>query len=133
LLVLEDRNLFGQMLRARLEERPRIIFPAQFPGGEARPGNQVSLVLRWPAFLEARTLLYASLVHDYGPAPLVNFFRHELDGRLGLERTFILGDHWSFYLTAAIRGNLFVPDDDQRVRLRSARESTRALIFQQTA
>jgi hypothetical protein len=129
LLILEDRNLFGQMLRARLEERPRIIFPAQFPGGDPRPGNQVVIAFRWPGFLEPRTVLFASIQHDYGPAPLVNFFRHELDGRLGLERTFFDGH---FYLSGLVRGNFFFPDEDQGVRVRSQREQTRALILQAT-
>lgn len=133
LLVLEDRNLFGEMLRARLEERPRIIFPAQFPDGSPRPGNQISLSIRWPAFLEPRTTLFASIVHDYGPAPLVNFFRHELDGRIGLERGFRIGESYSLHLSATIRGNFFLPDEDQRVRLDSIREATSALILQQSA
>lgn len=130
LLVLEDRNLFGDMLRARLEERPRIIFTEQFPGGEARPGNQIVLGFRWPGFLEARTVLFASIQHDYGPAPIVSFFRHELDGRLGLERTFFDG---RLYLSGAVRGNFFFPDQDQGVRIHSQRESTRALILQATS
>jgi hypothetical protein len=129
LLVLEDRNLFGQMLRARLEERPRIIFPAQFPAGDPRPGNQIVIAFRWPGFLEPRTVLFASIQHDYGPAPLVNFFRHELDGRLGLERTFFDG---RLYLSGLVRGNFFFPDEDQGVRVRSQREQTRALILQAT-
>ncbi len=130
LLVLEDRNLFGAMLRARLEERPRIIFTEQFPGGEARPGNQVVVGFRWPGFLEPRTVLFASIQHDYGPAPIVSFFRHELDGRIGLERTFLDGH---LYLSGAVRGNFFFPDQDQGVRLHSQRESTRALILQATS
>jgi outer membrane translocation and assembly module TamA len=130
LLVLEDRNLFGQMLRARLEERPRIIFTEQFPGGSAQPGNQVVLGFRWPGFLEARTVLFASIQHDYGPAPIVNFFRHELDGRLGLERTFLDGH---LYLSGLVRGNFFFPDQDQGVRIDSQRERTQALILQATS
>jgi outer membrane translocation and assembly module TamA len=130
LLVLEDRNLFGQMLRARVEERPRIIFTEQFPGGEPRPGNQIVVGYRWPGFLEPRTVLFASLQHDYGPAPIVNFFRHELDGRLGLERTFFDGH---LYLSGLVRGNFFFPDQDQGVRVHSRREATQALILQATA
>jgi len=130
LLVLEDRNLFGQMLRARLEERPRIIFTEQFPGGDPHPGNQVVLSFRWPGFLEPRTVLFASIQHDYGPAPIVNFFRHELDGRLGLERTFLDGH---FYLSGLVRGNFFFPDQDQGVRQDSQRERTQALILQATS
>ncbi len=134
LLALEWRNLFGDMLRLRIEERPRIIFPVAFPGVETpdgqgpRPGNRILLTIRWPAFLEPRTSLFAALTHDYGPAPLFGFFRHELDARLGLERTFFDG---RLYLSAAVRGNLYLPDGVQNVRVLSARESTRALILEQ--
>lgn len=133
LFVLEDRNLFGQMLRARFEGRPRIIFPNQFPGGTARPGIQLVTTYRWPGFLEPRTSLIASVSYDYGPAPLVQFFRHELDGRLGLERTFFLDERNNLYLAGWVRGNLFFPEDDQGVRINSARESTGVLILQATS
>jgi outer membrane protein assembly factor BamA len=63
----------------------------------------------------------------------VNFFRHELDGRIGLERSFRIGADYSLHLSAAVRGNLFFPDDDQRVRVDSVREATSALILQQSA
>jgi hypothetical protein len=133
LLVLEDRNLFRQMLRARFEGRPRIIFPEQFPGGDPRPGIQLVTTYRWPGFLEPRTSLIASIAYDYGPAPLVAFFRHELDGRLGLERTFFLDERNNLYLAGWVRGNLFFPEDDQEVRVNSARESTGVLILQATS
>lgn len=133
----EHRNVFDDMLRVRLEERPRLICPNQFPGCDLSGieqrvpfGNQVSLDVRWPAFLEPRTTLVGGVTHDYGPAPFLNFFRHELDGRLALERSFFGG---RLYLSGGVRGNLFFPDDDQRVRLRSLREETRALMLEQTA
>jgi hypothetical protein len=133
LFVLEDRNLFGQMLRARFEGRPRIIFPAQFPGGVATPGIQLATTYRWPGFLEPRTALIAGITYDYGPAPLIGFFRHELDGRIGLERTFFLDQRNSLYLAGWVRGNLFFPEGDQGVRANSARESTGVLILQATS
>jgi hypothetical protein len=136
LFAYEHRNVFDDMLRVRLEERPRLICPNQFPGCDLSGieqrvpvGNQVSLDVRWPAFLEPRTVLFGGITHDYGPAPFLNFFRHELDGRLGLERSFFDG---RLYLSGGIRGNLFFPDDDQRVRVRSLREETRALILEQS-
>ncbi len=137
LFSYEHRNVFDSMLRVRFEERPRLICPNQFPecdlsGIEQQIpfGNQVALEVRWPAFLEPRTVLVGGITHDYGPAPFLNFFRHELDGRVGLERSFFDGRLW---LSGAIRGNLFFPDDDQRVRLRFVREETRALILEQSA
>jgi hypothetical protein len=135
LFAYEHRNVFDDMLRVRLEERPRLICPNQFPacdlsGIEQRVpvGNQISLDVRWPAFLEPRMSLVGGVTHDYGPAPFLNFFRHELDGRLWLERAFFDG---RLYLAGGIRGNLFFPDDDQRTRVRSLREETRALILEQ--
>jgi|GEM_PF-738222 len=133
LFVLEDRNLFGQMLRARFEARPRIIFPEQFPSGDPRPGIQLINTYRWPGFLEPRTALIASITYDYGPAPLVRFFRHELDGRLGLERTFFLDERNNLYLAGWVRGNFFFPEDDQQVRVNFQRESTGVLILQGTS
>ena len=137
LFAYEHRNVFDNMLRVRFEERPRLICPNQFPtcdlsGLEQRVpvGNQISLDVRWPAFLEPRTVLVGGITHDYGPAPFLNFFRHELDGRIGLERSFFDG---RFFLAGGVRGNLFFPDDDQRVRIRSLREETRALILEQSA
>lgn len=133
LMVLEDRNLFRQMLRARFEARPRLIWPDQFPGGEARPGIQLVSTYRWPGFLEPRTALIASFTYDFGPAPLVRFFRHEIDGRIGLERTFFLDERNNLYLAGWVRGNLFFPEDDQGVRIDSERESTGVLILQATS
>jgi len=136
LFAYEHRNVFDNMLRVRLEERPRLICPTQFPGCDLAGleqrvpvGNQISLDVRWPAFLEPRTSLVGGITHEYGPAPFLNFFRHELDGRLGLERSFFDG---RVYLSGGVRGNLFFPDDDQRVRIRSLREETRALILEQS-
>lgn len=136
LFAYEHRNVFDNMLRVRFEERPRLICPNQFPGCDLSGieqrvpvGNQISLDVRWPAFLEPRTVLVGGITHDYGPAPFLNFFRHELDGRIGLERSFFDG---RLYLSGGVRGNLFFPDDDQRVRVRSLREETRALILEQS-
>lgn len=134
LAAWEHRNVFDSMLRLRLEERPRLIFPNQFPllennGTGANPGNQIALDVRWPAFLEARTMLVGGLVHDYGPAPLVNFLRHELDGRIGLQRAFFDG---RLALSTLVRGNLFLPEQDQAVRVLSQRETTRAIWLEQS-
>jgi translocation and assembly module TamA len=134
LMITEWRNLLGDMLRVRIEERPRLIFPTPFPGFTSETGlgpslgNRVLATARWPAFLEPRTALFASLSHEYGPIPLYGFFRHELDGRVGLERTFLDG---RLYLSGAIRGNLFLPDQDQNLRLQSQRETARVFFLEQ--
>ncbi|MDQ3037007.1 MAG: BamA/TamA family outer membrane protein [Myxococcota bacterium] len=136
LVVAEWRNLLGDMLRLRIEERPRLIFPAQFPGVDSSSGlgpslgNRISLGVRWPAFLEPRTALFASIQHDYGPIPLYGFFRHELDGRVGLERTFFDG---RLYISSAVRGNLFIPVQYQGLRLDSQYQTTRVLFLEQNA
>ena len=133
LLVGEWRNLLDNMLRLRLEERPRLIFPAPFPGVESPSGigptlgNKILTTVRWPGVIEPRTALFASVQHDYGPLPLYGFFRHELDWRIGLERTFFDG---RFYLATALRGNLFVPDAVQGLRQNAQREVTRALMVE---
>lgn len=135
-LIAEWRNLFEDMLRLRIEERPRLIFPAQFPaftsdtGLGPSLGNRIQLSVRWPAFLEARTTLVGEIRHDYGPIPLYGFFRHELDGRVGLERSFFDG---RLFTSIALRGNLFVPVQDQGLRQDSTYPTTRALFFEEIA
>lgn len=134
LAIVEWRNLFNRMLRLRIEERPRLIFNSSFPGIVSSTGvgpslgNEISVTGRWPAFLEPRTSLFAGISHEYGPIALYNFVRHELDGRIGVERTFLDG---RLYLSGSIRGNLFLPDQEQNLRVNSQRESTRALILEQ--
>lgn len=134
--IAEWRNLFEDMLRVRVEERPRLIFPAPFPaftndtGLGPSVGNRIQLTVRWPAFIEARTMLVGEVRHDYGPIPLYGFFRHELDGRVGLERSFFDG---KLYTSVALRGNLFVPVQDQGLRQDSTYPTTRVLFFEEIA
>ncbi len=115
LSFLEDRNFLGGFRKFRVEERPRLIFPASFPGGidTPKPGNEFKLEFRQPDFIEARTTLVASGEWDYGPDPNVPAgqtqrpFRHEIGGRLGPERSFFDG---KLFLQLALRSTVFLPD-----------------------
>jgi hypothetical protein len=99
----EAQNVFGGLRRLRLEERPKLIFLAPFPrvrgddglSGDAqqssfRLGNNLSTLLEWPAFLEARTLLRLTATWDRGPDPYGGrFFRDDFDVGLGPTRAFL--------------------------------------------
>lgn len=114
--TLEHRNLFDRLIRWRFELRPRLIFempvfnftPAQNPPF----GIQAVTSFRWPAFLEPRTNLLFQLREDLGPMPFTGFFRSELDGVLGPERTWLDG---RLYTAAFIHGNWFFPTDVQPI------------------
>ncbi len=114
--VYENRNLFGGLRRLRVEERPRLIFQNTFPSTSGiyyQPptpaptptmpmpvpppqvqltspelGNLLKLDFRQPAFIEPRTGLVLSALWDLGPDPFQGYFRHQIDARLGPERTF---------------------------------------------
>ncbi|NOY90295.1 MAG: BamA/TamA family outer membrane protein [Deltaproteobacteria bacterium] len=111
LAFYEHRNLLGGMRRLRIEDRPKLVFPAQFPGVRAadgdrgpRPGNTLSFEFRQPAFLEARTTLSFTTSWDLGPDPSFGFFRHDFDGRVGVRRRF-LRDRLEVY--GGVHGNVF--------------------------
>ncbi len=100
LAFLEHRNLWGGLRRLRIEERPKLVFRAQFPdpiGNQEnadRPtlGNEIRLEFRQPAFIESRTTLTANSRWDVGPDPnQPNIFRHDLDQGLVLSRPFFGG------------------------------------------
>ena len=127
LTFYENRNFLGGLRRFRIEERPRLIFPNDFPSTSlpadqesdlgfvgSRLGNRVTVEFRQPAFLESRTNLIFSTTWDYGPDPLRRgFVRHDIDSWIGPQRTFLQD---RLLLTAAIHGNLYrvgarPPDD----------------------
>lgn len=93
----EVRNFLGGLRRLRIEERPKVIFLAQFPttkdeNGDhpVRLGNNLSTLLEWPAFLEARTLLRLTGTWDRGPDPYgAKFIRDDFDVGLGPSRGFL--------------------------------------------
>lgn len=110
--LFEHRNLFGGMQQLRIEERPRLIFSNIFPQTDnPQLGNQAIVQFRQPGFLEPRTTLVASGRWDLGPEPFGDrFFRHDLDARIGLQRSFLDG---LVFLSGGIHGNLFIVTDNR--------------------
>jgi outer membrane protein assembly factor BamA len=88
----ERRHLFGSLARARIEERPRLIFNKDFPR-YAPPtfGNIVKLTVTYPGLLERRTESFFESAWDYGPEPFLEFIRHDIYGRIGSRRRFFRG------------------------------------------
>jgi hypothetical protein len=92
----EVRNFLGGLRRLRIEERPKLIFLAPFPTAkgengerEVRLGNNLSVLLEWPAFLEPRTLLRLTGTWDRGPDPYgAKFIRDDFNIGLGPSRGF---------------------------------------------
>lgn len=108
--VWEHRNLLGGLRNLRVENRPRLIFQQSFPDATTpRPGNVLSVNFRQPGFLEPRTSLLASARWDVGPNPFRTVFRHDVDTRLGAERS-LLGMRLSTQLN--VRTFLFRPFGD---------------------
>ncbi len=130
--VLEHRNLFDRLIRGRLEVRPRFIFQMPvFNHTPAEPlpfGVQTTASFRWPAFLEPRTNFLVTVRHDLGPMPFTNFFRSELDGVIGPERTFFDG---RLYGGLFLHGNWFYPTDLQPTDPRQLLPETAALWLEE--
>ncbi len=87
----EHRNFFGGLRRFRIEERPRMLFLAPFPGvpdNSPRFGNTLSANFAQPGVIEARTTLFVETRWDVGPDPFQLFFRNEVGVAVGLERGF---------------------------------------------
>ena len=111
----EVRNFIGGLRRLRIEERPRLIFLAQFPriqnpeGEDEAPrfGNTLNTLLEWPAFLEARTLLRFTTNWDRGPDPYgAKFVRDDIDIGLGPSRSFFKN---RLNTSIAIHFNPYIP------------------------
>ena len=107
----EHSNFLGGMRRLRIEERPRLIFDDPFPKtGESSLGNLLTMELRQPAFLEARTTLVARMRWDLGPDPWGGrFLRHDLIAGVGPERFFFEG---KLLLATSINFDLFLPEEE---------------------
>lgn len=112
LAFLEHRNLFGGLRRFRLEDKPKVIFPATFPqvrdpvtGNGLRFGNELAIEFRQPAFIEPRTEMRLRGTWDLGPDPNdSDIFRHDLDAPLTFRRNFI-GN--ALQLSGGIHANLY--------------------------
>ncbi|MGE0786133.1 MAG: BamA/TamA family outer membrane protein [Sandaracinaceae bacterium] len=116
-LTAEDRNFLDNMIRARIEVRPRLIFNMPFlsfvPAEPSPFGVLVNGSARWPAFLGARWLTMIGQTRaDLGPMPFTNFFRLDLDALLGPEATFF--DN-RLYLGLFAHVNYFLPTDRQPI------------------
>jgi outer membrane protein assembly factor BamA len=111
----EIRNFLGGLRRLRIEERPRLVFLAPFPRTisptnderEIKLGNNLSALLEWPAFLEARTLLRLTSAWDRGPDPFGGgFIRDDIDVGLGPSRGFFRN---RLFASAAVHFNPYIP------------------------
>lgn len=111
--IYENRNLFGGLRRLRIEERPRLIFQNNFPAvSPHRPdlqspalGNLLTLEFRQPTFIEPRTRLVVGARWELGPDPFNGFFRHDVDARIGPERSFF---DQRLYAFVGLHGNLIL-------------------------
>jgi hypothetical protein len=111
---VEVRNFLGGLRRLRIEERPKLIFLAPFPRAkdelgdrEVRLGNNLSALLEWPAFLEARTSLRFTAAWDRGPDPYgAKFIRDDFDIGLGPARGFLKN---RLNAAASIHYNPYIP------------------------
>jgi len=111
---LELRNFFGGLRRFRIEERPKLVFLSEFPeakNADGDPGfelgNNLSTLLEWPAFVEARTLLRVTGVWDRGPDPFGGgFIRDDIDLGIGPSRDF-MGNR--LHVSASLHFNPYLP------------------------
>ncbi|MDH5672584.1 MAG: BamA/TamA family outer membrane protein [Myxococcales bacterium] len=106
---IEHKNFLGGMRRLRIEERPRLIFDDPFPStARAEIGNRLTLELRQPSFLEARTTLVGRAQWDRGPDPYGGrYLRHDIVAGIGPERAFFGG---LLHLSTSINVDVFRPD-----------------------
>jgi outer membrane translocation and assembly module TamA len=111
--ILEWRNFLGGLRRFRIEERPRLIFTDDrgFPRtGTPRPGNDLRVEFRQPAFFEPRTTLVTGARWDLGPDPFKAYFRHDITALIGPERYFFDG---RLFLGIHVNENIFIPRDPE--------------------
>jgi hypothetical protein len=110
----EQRNVAERLIRTRFEIRPRVIFQMPFlnftPAEPLPLGVQATGSMRVPSCVEARTNCVVQVRYDLGPEPFTGFFRSELDGLLGPDRSFFDG---RVYAGAFLHGNWFLPTDRQ--------------------
>ncbi|MDB4985940.1 MAG: hypothetical protein JWN04_1118 [Myxococcaceae bacterium] len=128
---VEVRNFLGGLRRLRIEERPKVIFLAPFPQAkdetgqrDVRLGNNLSALLEWPAFLEARTLLRLTASWDRGPDPYgAKFIRDDFNVALGPSRSFFKNRlnaqamiHYNPYIPRSTYGNALERADTAQLR-----------------
>jgi len=103
--LFEHRNFLGGLRQLRIEERPRLIFPNQFPRINTDPivGNQLLFRFRQPAFVEPQTTLSLTLSWDLGPDNYNLNYRHNLESGLELARSFFRG---RLHVSGGIHGSV---------------------------
>ncbi len=92
--LFEHRNFLGGLRRLRIEDRPKVVARDplfRFARNGALLGNELKVELRWPSFIEDRTIMTARFRHDYGPDPIQFFLRHDLSWSARLSRSFLDG------------------------------------------
>jgi outer membrane translocation and assembly module TamA len=114
----EHKDFLGGMRSLRIEERPRLIFNHRFPAvADSKPqtpdsnfGNLLTLEVRQPAFIEARTTLVARGRWDLGPDPYGGLFlRDDITVGLGPERRFFEG---KLRLATTLATDIFLPREE---------------------
>jgi hypothetical protein len=136
------RNFLGGLRRLRIEERPKLIFLAPFPTAkdekgerEVRPGNNLSLLLEWPAFIEPRTLLRFTGTWDLGPDPYgAKFIRNDIDLGLGPSRGFLrnrLNAAFAVHYNAYLPYEPYGPPHERATKLQIESEAYHLLFLQQ--
>jgi outer membrane translocation and assembly module TamA len=105
----ELRHVAGSLGTLRIEENPRLLFGDVFPRlTEPALGNVLSLKMRQPGVIEARTDLLMQSSWDYGPDPFLGFTRSDITLRAGVRRGF-LAHH--FLGNLALQQDLFLVGD----------------------
>jgi outer membrane translocation and assembly module TamA len=138
----EVRNFLGGLRRLRIEERPKLIFLAPFPTAkdengerEVRVGNNLSVLLEWPAFLEPRTLLRLTGTWDRGPDPYgAKFIRDDFDVGLGPSRGFFrnrLNAAFAIHYNPYIPRMAYGPESEQASKAQIKSEAYHLLFLQQ--
>ena len=122
---VEHRNFLGGLRRIRIEDRPKLIFPTSFPRATIEVpntdgttttqgptlGNELRVVFRQPAFIEARTALVVGARWDYGPDPNEGaVIRNSIDADIALQRSFFDG---RLSASIGVHYNLYLPDDPE--------------------
>jgi outer membrane translocation and assembly module TamA len=106
----ELRHVAGTLGTLRVEENPRLIFGDVFPNpSDPSLGNVLSLKMRQPGVIEARTDLLTQSSWDLGPDPFLGFTRSDITLRAGVRRGF-LAHHLLGGL--ALQQDLFFVGDD---------------------
>ena len=108
------RNFLGGLRLLHIEDRPRIIVQEPFPGPtHPRFGNLLSVEVRAPGTIEARTTGKLAVSYEIGPDPFDTFFRHRVDSGYSVERPFFFAP---LTVMTAIRNSIYIVPDGETTR-----------------